>query len=86
MNTQSADTSREAEEFLIARLRELPPWRKLQQVAEMTKSVRALSLAGLKERYPQASPEELHRRLAALWLDSELVRRAYGWDPDVEGY
>jgi len=80
------DTSPEAERVVIARLRELAPWQKLQQVVEMNAALRQLSLAGLKNRYPDASAEELQRRLAAVWLEPELVRRAYGWDPDVEGY
>ena len=86
MKTQSADTSPEAEQFLIERLRELPPWRKLKQVAQLTEMVRNLSLAGIKMRYPHASPEEVHRRQAALWLGREWSIRLYGWDPEIEGY
>lgn len=83
---QLSDTSPEAERVMIERLRELPPWRRLQQAQDMTAMLRVFSLAGLKRRYPQASAQELQRRLAAVWLEPELVRRAYGWDPDVEGY
>jgi len=86
MKTQSADTSVDAEQFLIERLRALPPWRKLEQVSQMTETLRQLSLMGLQMRYPSASPEELHRRLAALWLGRKWSRRLYGWDPEIEGY
>ena len=86
MITQLSDTSPEAERVLIERLREVPPWRKFQQVFEMNAMLRRFSLAGLKTRYPAASPQELERRLVALRLEPDVVRRVYGWDPDVEGY
>lgn len=86
MKTFSQDTHPEAERVLIELLRKAPPWKKCQQVSEMIKACRSLSLIGLKRRYPEACPKELHRRLAALWLPRELVVRVYGWDPEREGY
>ena len=47
---------------------------------------RNLAMSGVRSRYPNASPEELRRRFAALVLDAETVRRVYGWDPEKEGY
>ena len=86
MMAQWSDTSPEAERVMIELLRELPPWRRFQQVFEMNAALKQFSLAGLKTRYPDALPQELQRRLMALWLEPELVRCVYGWDPDVEGY
>jgi hypothetical protein len=40
-------------------------------------------LSGLRQRYPQATPEEL-RRLADLLLGPELAARAYGPLPEPE--
>jgi len=80
------DTQPEAERVLIQMLRPLPAWRKLEMVGQMTLACRELALAGLRRRYPTASPQEMRRRLAALLLDRETVLRVYGWDPNQEGY
>jgi len=80
------DTHPEAERVLIRYLRKAPAWQKCQQVSEMIKTLRQLSLAGLRIRYPKESDKELHRRLAALWLSREFVIKVYGWDPEKEGY
>jgi hypothetical protein len=58
--------------------RETPAWRKLQMLESLNKSARQLSLIGLKQRHPNASVEELQRRLADMTLGSELATRAYG--------
>jgi hypothetical protein len=47
----------------------------------LTMTVRQIALAGLRERFPQASPAELNRRLATLCLGTELAERAYGPEP-----
>ena len=39
---------------------------------------RALSLAGLRLRYPEATEEELFLREAALRLGDELMTKVYG--------
>lgn len=72
------DTSAAAQRVLIDLLRPLPAWRKLRMVADMNATVRVLALVGLRERYPEAGPEELHRRLADLLLGEELAAKAYG--------
>ena len=72
------DTSPETERVLFALLREMPPWRKLEMVAQLNQTVRELALVGLRERYPHASPEELWRRLADSVLGPELAAKAYG--------
>lgn len=78
MDTLPADTSPEAEQVLLGLLREVPPWRKMKLVAGMNSMVRALALSGLRARHPDASSEELRRRLADILLGSELAAKAYG--------
>jgi hypothetical protein len=80
------DTSADAERVLIELARATPVWRKFEQVAQTTETCRAFAMAGLRTRYPDATHDELHRRLAALVLDRETVIRVYGWDPKIEGY
>ena len=72
------DTSPDAERVLIELMRKAPPWRKLELVAQLNETVRLLALSGLRQRYPDATPEELRRHLADLLLGPELARRAYG--------
>ncbi len=76
--TLSPDTSSEAEWLQVQGLRQMPPWRKLALVGEMNQTVRALALAGLRQRYPEDTPATRRRRLADLLLGSELAARAYG--------
>ncbi len=82
MAVQSPDTWPEIEQLRIQRLREMPAWRKLALVGEMNRTVRALALAGLYQRYPDDSPSQRERRLADLLLGSDLAARVYG--PMVE--
>ena len=82
MAQRFSDTHPEAEKVQIAGLRSLPPWRKLEMVSDLTMTARKLALAGLRERFPAASPEELHRRLATLCLGPELATKVYGHEPD----
>ena len=62
----------------IALLRRTPAWRKLELVGQLNAAVQALLLSGLRQRNPQATPEELRRLLADLLLGPELAGRAYG--------
>lgn len=84
--TQSPDTSYEAEQFLFARLRELPGWRRMEMLCSLNRAAREVALAGLRRRYPAADDEELRLRLAALRLDRETMIRVCGWDPDTGEY
>ncbi len=82
MGTLSPDTAPEIERLQIQHLRRMPAWRKLNLVGEMNRTVQALALAGLRQRYPDDTQEQRRRRLAALLLGSELATRAYGPAPE----
>lgn len=72
------DTRPEAEAVLIELLRQAPPWRKLHMVGQLNQTVRTLALSGLRQRHPEATPQELHRYLADLLLGPELAAQVYG--------
>ena len=72
------DTSPEAEAVLVRLWRETPAWRKWELMEDLNRAARLLALAGLRRRYPNASPEELRRRLADLLLGPELDAEVYG--------
>jgi hypothetical protein len=84
MSIRSSDTSPEIERLQIERLREMPPWRKLELMAEMCRTVQTLALAGLRRRYPNDTPAQRRRRLANMKLGSELAERVYGPNPGVD--
>jgi hypothetical protein len=81
-----SDTDPGAERVMIELARAMPDWKKIEQVCSMIETTRALATSGLRERYPNASEEEMKKRLAALVFDRETVIEVYGWDPEVEGY
>lgn len=78
MTVPFSDTSPAAERVLFDLLRRAPVWRKVQMLGELNETVRTLALSGLRQRYPQASAQELRRRLADLLLGPELAARVYG--------
>jgi hypothetical protein len=81
MGRLSRDTSPDVEEMQIEYLRGMSASRKLDLVAQMTRSVEELALAGLQQRYPHDTADQRRRRLASLLLGSELAARVYGLAP-----
>jgi hypothetical protein len=80
------DTDPEARRVLIELARRTPVWKKFAQVAATTETCRAFAKAGIRRRHPNASEDEVKRRLAGVTLDRETVIKVYGWDPKNEGY
>lgn len=80
------DTSKESEQAYLKLLREAPPWRKAAMVNSLTRACQELALAGIRLRHPNASEKEIRMRLAALWIDREVMIRVFDWDPKSEGY
>ena len=76
-----SDTSPEMERVHIQMLRTMPSWKKFQLINDLIVTGWNLALAGLHQRFPDASPEELRRRLATLTLGPELASRVYGPEP-----
>ncbi len=72
-----SDNNPETERVWVQLMRQMPVWRRLELVAEMNATVRLLSLSGLQRRYPQATPQDLQRRLADLLLGADLAGRVY---------
>ena len=82
MSVLYPDTRPEVEQVQIALLRRAPAWRKLEMLGQLNEAVRTLALSGLRQRYPQATPDELRRRLADLILGPDLAARVYGPLPE----
>lgn len=78
MSVLSSDTHPKMEALQIELWRQASPTRKMQMLAQLNASARMLALTGLRSRYPQASKDQLRRRLADLLLGEELARKVYG--------
>ena len=84
--TQAADTTREIEELQLKAWREMEPWQKLQQVEELCRVTDHLAIQGILMRHPDASEEEVGKRLTALRYGRELSVALNDWDPLVHGW
>lgn len=71
------DTSAEVERIQIERWRRLSPADKAAVVAGLTQAAHDLAAAGIRHRYPHATPREQFLRLAILLLGSDLARKVY---------
>jgi hypothetical protein len=79
------DTDPRIEAFVIDGWRNMPAHEKLAKVRALNQAVQKLALVDIRRRYPSASEREVELRLASRWLDADLMRRAFGWDPESEG-
>lgn len=76
--TLSSDTDPESERVQFEIYRRMPDWRKFELIDDAIQTSRALALAGLRARHPDAGPDELRRRLFGVWLGEEIAREVYG--------
>jgi hypothetical protein len=76
----SADTSLEIEHLQIERWRQMSSVEKAAIVSALTQAAFTLARAGIRHRYPEASPREQFLRLAIVTLGPDLARNAY---PDI---
>jgi hypothetical protein len=86
MRPLSPDTTPEAQQVQFELLRQMPIWKRLALTCELIQATRKLMLGDLHRRFPKAGKEELRRRLIARLLSRDEVIRAYGFDPEKEGY
>ena len=81
-----SDTHPSVEAFLIAGYRRMTGAEKLARVSAMSRAIQELALVDIRRRHPHADAREQALRLASRRLDGETMRRAFGWDPEREGY
>ena len=79
------DTHPAAERVLVEGYRQMSAAAKLRRVVALTQGVQQMALSRLRSKYPADSERQLQLRLAALWIDDDLMRAAFGWDPALEG-
>jgi hypothetical protein len=77
MSALYSDTQPKIEKMQIEFIRRMPSWKKMGIVDGLNETVKTLAIAGIKQRSPNATPEQVHRMLADLMLGSELARKVY---------
>ncbi len=78
-----ADTDPRVLEVMYDLQRRMPLQDKATLALQMSAMLIRLAEAGVRADYPEATEEEVLVRVAARHLDSETVRRVYGWCPDA---
>ena len=73
-----ADTDAWAEKIQFDFFRTAPSWRKMEMAGELNSAMIALAVSGIRNRHPEASDDEVRRRLADMLLGPELANRVYG--------
>jgi hypothetical protein len=86
MKTQSPDTHPDIERIQIEAYRKMSFTEKMRCIGEMHSAGRHFALMNMRNRYPHADERELQLRVAALMIDADLMRKAFGWDVEKEGY
>jgi len=77
MSVLSSDTDPKMETLQIEILRRMPAWKKISMVDGLNETVKTLAVSGIKQRHPNAAPEQIQRMLADLMLGPELARKVY---------
>lgn len=77
MSPLSSDTHPKMEALQIQVIRHMPAWKKISMVNDLNETIKTLAVSGIKERHPNATPQEIHRILAELMLGAELARKVY---------
>jgi hypothetical protein len=75
------DTPLDVERRQIEGWRRMTPMQKADAIVTASQAARDMALAGIRDRYPGASPREQFLRLAILTLGRELASRAY---PEID--
>ena len=85
MSKTLSDTTPEADAVQLEILRQMPVWRKLQLMEDLTDMAREVALSSLRRQFPGASEKELQRLLADRLLGPELAAVVYGPPPVFAG-
>jgi hypothetical protein len=59
---------------------------RLQKVFELNRLLVKLMEAEVRHRHQNADERETRLRVASRWLPSELMQKAFGWNPKERGF
>jgi hypothetical protein len=79
----ASDTHPSIEMMIVNGYRGMSAAEKFQRVEELNETVLELAACRIRQEHRAIDDRELRLRIAALWLDREVLIRAFGWDPDL---
>jgi hypothetical protein len=79
------DTDPRAMEVWLELLRQKAPGERLSATLGLADLALKMAEAGVRKAHPQAPDQEVFLRVASRHLPRELMIRAYGWDPEIDG-
>lgn len=82
----ASDTRPEFMRAYVDRIRHMSVSDKLAGVASLNGTVETLATHAIRNRYPEASEDEVRMRVAARRVPRDLMIRAFGWDVREKGY
>jgi hypothetical protein len=77
----TVDTSPAADARYHELLRKMSPERRLEAAVRLSAGVREMALAGIRQRHPEATEEELRMRLAVRLYGRACAERMFGSVP-----
>jgi len=77
MSALFSDTHPRIEQIQIELIRRMPSWKKFALLDDLNETVKAFAVSGIKQRHPDATPEQIRRLLADLMLGPELASKVY---------
>ena len=63
----------------------MPPGERLASTLRLSDLALKMAEAGVHKMHPHAPDREVFLRVASRHLPRELMIRAYGWDPEIDG-
>jgi len=72
-----SDTDPRIEQLQIEIIRRMPAWKKFALVGDLNEMVKTLAVSGIRQRHPDATPQQIHRMLAEMMLGRELAHTVY---------
>lgn len=72
------DTHLKIETMQFELIRRMPPWKKIAILESLNETVKTLVVAGIRQRYPKVTAEEIRRILAETMLGVKLANKVYG--------
>lgn len=85
MKPFSDDTDPAAHAVQLALLRRMTPGQRLALVGRIRAGAEMMAEARLRATYPGDDDRRIRLRLATLRHGDALMKRVFGWDPEVEG-
>jgi hypothetical protein len=80
------DTHPRTAHVLLEGYRRMSPADKLAIVEDLNRATAQLAEARVRVQYPDATEREVCLRVASLRMGRDLMIRAFGWDPEREGW